>query len=86
MGEAAAEAGLGEVAVAERPVDVGVDRAVQLVAYRLGQAPFAVWLDEIGPDRREGVRRAAVAAVGPDMQPYRPVVVFLVARVPARRR
>jgi hypothetical protein len=32
------------------------------------------------------VRRAAVAAVAPHMRPYRPEVVFLSARIPARRR
>jgi ubiquinone/menaquinone biosynthesis C-methylase UbiE len=81
MAETAAAAGLADVVATERAVDVGVDRAEQLVAYRLGQAPFSVWLDAIGPGRAEEVRQAAVAAVAPDMSPYRPRVVFLVARV-----
>jgi SAM-dependent methyltransferase len=85
MAEAAAGAGLADVAAEEVPVDVGIDRAEQLVDFRLGQAPFARWLDAIGPQRAEVVRREAVAAVFPDMRPYRPLVVVLTARAPTRR-
>jgi ubiquinone/menaquinone biosynthesis C-methylase UbiE len=81
MAEAAEAAGLADVVATERTIDVGVDRAEQLVAYRLGQAPFSGWLDAIAPGQAEDVRLAAVAAVAPDMSPYRPRVVFLVARV-----
>jgi hypothetical protein len=80
MSAAAARAGLADPVVVERPVDVGVERAEELVEYRLGQAPFAQWLAEIGPHLAEEVARAATAAVEPDMAPYRPVVVFLAAR------
>ena len=41
-------AGLGEVAVDETAVDVGVTRAEELVDYRFGQAQFAEWLARLG--------------------------------------
>ena len=79
MTDIATGAGLCRIEVEERPVDVGIHRPEQLVNYRLGQAPFARWLDTIGPCRADEVRRAAITAVAPDMSPYRPVVVLLVA-------
>jgi SAM-dependent methyltransferase len=82
MAGAARSAGLSAVAVAEGPVDVGVDRPEQLVRYRLGQAQFAEHLRTLGADGVDRLRRAAVDAVAPVMEPYRPVVVHLVARVP----
>jgi ubiquinone/menaquinone biosynthesis C-methylase UbiE len=82
MSAAAARAGLADPVVVERPVDVGVERPEELVEYRLGQAPFASWLAQIGPDAGAQVARDATDAVAPDMAPYRPVVVFLAARTP----
>lgn len=76
------DAGLSEVTVEERPVDVGVTEPGQLVAYRFGQAPFTAWLESIGPVEGEAVRRAAVQAIRPVMEPYRPIVVFLTATRP----
>jgi SAM-dependent methyltransferase len=81
MAGAARAAGLVDVVVDERPVDVGVTQPEQLVDYRFGQAHFATWLDAIGDDRAEQVRRRAADAIRPIMEPYRPVVVFLLARV-----
>jgi SAM-dependent methyltransferase len=82
MAAAAGDAGLSEITVEERPVDVGVTEPSQLVAYRFGQAPFTAWLESIGPVEGEAVRRAAVQAVLPVMEPYRPIVVFLTATRP----
>ncbi|MDQ3946953.1 MAG: methyltransferase domain-containing protein, partial [Actinomycetota bacterium] len=82
MEAAARAAGLTDVAVGERPVDVGVTEAEQLVQYRFGQAQFAAWLDEIGAERADDFRRRAADAIRPIMEPYRPVVVFLAARRP----
>lgn len=79
MADAAARAGLTVVSAAERPVDTGITDPGQLVAYRFGQAHFTGWLESIGPGAREAARRAAVAAIAPVMEPYRPVVVFLAA-------
>jgi cell division inhibitor SulA len=88
MAAAARAAGLETLAVTEHAADVGVERAEDLVAYRLGQAHVAAWLAGLGDDERAALHRAAVAAVAPVMEPYRPPVVTLVARtpVPAMRR
>lgn len=82
MRPAAHAAGLAEVVVEERPVDVGITEPEQLVSYRFGQSHFASWLDHIGPRRAGDIRRQAADAIRPIMQPYQPIVVFLAARVP----
>jgi SAM-dependent methyltransferase len=79
LAAAARAAGLGDVDAAECALDVGIERAEQLVDYRLGQAPFAAWLDRLGPERADEVRSAAVATL-PARLSYRPRVVVLVAR------
>jgi SAM-dependent methyltransferase len=84
MHAAAAAAGLVDVVVEERPVDVGVTTPEQLVRYRLGQPLYANWLDRIGAQKAERFAAAAADAIGPVMQPYRPIVVFLAATTPAR--
>jgi ubiquinone/menaquinone biosynthesis C-methylase UbiE len=65
--------------VAERPVDVGVRSAADLVDYRFGQALYASWLAGLTPADRRAVRRAVIDVVSPVMAPYRPIVVLLVA-------
>jgi SAM-dependent methyltransferase len=75
-------AGLVDVVVAERAVDVGVDEPEQLVAYRFGQAHFAGWLDGIGAERAAEVAERAAEVIRPVMRPYRPIVVFSSSRVP----
>jgi len=84
MGRTAEEAGLIDVAVEERTVDVGVTEPEQLVEYRFGQAQFTMWLDRIGPERAKEVRQRATDAVRPIMRPYLPTVVFLSALHPER--
>jgi SAM-dependent methyltransferase len=82
MERAAKQAGLDDIVVTERPVDVGVTEPQQLVDYRLGQAHFAAWLDQLGPDRADEVRAGIMGAIGPTIRPYQPIVVFLSALVP----
>jgi hypothetical protein len=82
MEAAAGDAGLVDVVVDERPVDVGIAEPEELVQYRFGQAQFAAWLDRIGSEQADDVRRRAVEAIRPIMEPYRPIVVFLAARRP----
>jgi ubiquinone/menaquinone biosynthesis C-methylase UbiE len=82
MASAAHQAGLAEVSTEERPVDVGVTEAAQLVRYRLGHPIFAGWLDAIGAARAEALAAGAEQAIRDDMQPYRPIVVFLSAITP----
>jgi ubiquinone/menaquinone biosynthesis C-methylase UbiE len=81
MAAAAHAAGLVDVDVREDDTDIGLDRAPDLVDYRLGQAHVAAWLGEQDDRARETLRAAAIAAVAPVMAPYRPRVVRLVARV-----
>ena len=83
MRAAADAAGLTGITVEERPVDVGVTEPGQLVSYRLGQPLFTGWLDRIGPRRAQEIASHAADAIGPIMQPYRPIVVFLAASTPA---
>jgi len=83
IGTAAALAAVGSAAglrvrVEEAAVDVGVHRADELVDYRLSQAQFTSWTASLTDERRRQVERAAVAAVEPVMEPYCPVVLFLV--------
>jgi hypothetical protein len=82
MERAAREARLADVTVDETDVDVGVHRAEDLVAYRLGQAHFAPFLNALVPEGRAALRTEAIAAVEPVMEPYRPTVIFLAALVP----
>lgn len=82
MAAVACRAGLIVRDVTEYAADLGLDRAEDLVDYRLGQAHVASWLAALEPRRREAVRADALAAVAPVMEPYRPRVVRLVARAP----
>ena len=84
MANAARAAGLTDVFVDERPVEVGVTSPEQLVDYRFGQAHFSAWLHDVGPARRAQIRRAAIDAARPIMSPYRPIVVFLRAAIPGK--
>ena len=83
MAQAALDAGLAEVRVVEEAADLGLTSATALVDYRLGQAQFADWLAALDDATRATVRREALAAVAPAMEPYRPGVVQLTATVPA---
>ncbi len=82
MAAAARSAGLVDVDAREYAADVGVDRPEELVDYRFGQAHCRRWLESLTPRQRARVRADAIAAAAPIMEPYRPGVVRLVARVP----
>jgi demethylmenaquinone methyltransferase/2-methoxy-6-polyprenyl-1,4-benzoquinol methylase len=82
MGRVARQAGLVDIVVEERPVDVGVTEPEQLVDYRLGQAQFSAWLDQLAEERFEMARARLVETIRPVMCAYRPIVVFLSAVMP----
>jgi len=82
MDRVAKQARLIDIAVDERPVDVGLTQPEQLVAYRLGQAHYSAWLNQLGAQRAEEVRAQLVETIRPIMRPYRPIVVFLSALTP----
>lgn len=72
MAAVARTAGLRPLDVVEYAADLGLDRAEDLVDYRLGQAHCVAWISALPADRRATVRAAAIAAVEPIMEPYRP--------------
>lgn len=82
MEAVACQPGLTEVHVDQRTVDVGVDTASALVEYRLGHALYASWLATLSTTRRRSLMADLAAAIEPCMEPYRPRVIFLSARVP----
>ena len=82
MAAAARAAGFTAVRAEERQVDVGVTQAGQVVRYRLSSPIFADWLDMIGPQRAQAFVKRSEEAVGSEMAPFRPAVVFLRAIVP----
>jgi ubiquinone/menaquinone biosynthesis C-methylase UbiE len=84
MARVASRAGLVNIVVNEQVVDIGVTEPEQLVDYRLGQAHYSAWLDEVGPGRAQAIRSRLVEAIRPMMRPYSPIVVFLSAIVPTR--
>jgi hypothetical protein len=82
MRAAARATGLVGVTVEVRSVEVGVRAPAELVDYRFGQAQYSAWLAELGKARRAEVRAAAIERLEALTEPYRPIVVFLSARVP----
>jgi SAM-dependent methyltransferase len=84
MTRAAVAAGLVDTDVDEEDVDVGVTDPRALVEYRFGQAQFAPWIAALDPSAQSVARAAAIDAVGSAMEPYRPRVVFLSARIALR--
>jgi ubiquinone/menaquinone biosynthesis C-methylase UbiE len=82
MERAAQQAGLVDVIVEESPVDVGVTEPEQLVKYRLGQAHYTAWFDQLEPGRAEQIHARLAEEIRPIMRPYRPIVVFLTALTP----
>jgi SAM-dependent methyltransferase len=83
MARAAAAAGLVDIDVEETAVDIGLTDPAHLVRYRYGQAQFGDWLQSLGSGGRRAAYAAAVRALGRDMEPYRPRIVFLTARTAA---
>lgn len=79
----AVEAGLTQVVVRTAAIDVGIDTAAQLVAWRLGMAHTAPFVATLDPTTRRRLFAEAVAAVGPEPQPLCLAVLILSSRVPA---
>jgi SAM-dependent methyltransferase len=73
-------AGLVEVEVKERPVDVGVRTTDGIIAWRLGYPVSARFMVALDDERRAEVLEALRDAVGPDPQPLVPELLVLVAR------
>lgn len=82
MREAALAAGLDLISVEQTAVDVGLVEPSDLVTYRLGQAHLAPFVAGLPSAAQERLIAEAVEAAAAVMTPYRPLVVFLVARSP----
>ena len=78
---AAREARLDDVALTEAAVDVGVDDPESIVRYRLGMPQYAGWFGELDGGDRDRVVADAISAVEDLAEPFRPLVIEIVARV-----
>ena len=78
--DAAATAGLTEIAVHDLDVDISGGGAAGLAAYRLGMAQIQPFLGSLGDTERAEAERAAIAAAAPFLDVPMPVLA-LVARV-----
>lgn len=85
LAELAAQAGLDGVVVKEQEVDTGVSSPEAIVAWRLGMAHLAPFVASLLPEARATLVADARAAVGPEPQPLRPLVLMLSSRAPAQR-
>lgn len=81
MAATAHAAGLSKIRIVERRVDVGIETAAELVEYRFGQAQYAAWLARMSAHERDELKTRITAELEPQMEPYRPTVIFLAARV-----
>jgi ubiquinone/menaquinone biosynthesis C-methylase UbiE len=79
MTAAAGAAGLVAARSVEYAAETGLDRAEDLVDYRLHQAHCHEWVSGLGAEERAALWAAAITAVEPIMEPYRPRIVRLVA-------
>ena len=68
---------------ADRRANLDVaDRAGVFVDYRFQQAHCSEWISQLPADRRSALWAAAIAAIEPIMEPYRPRIVRLLALAP----
>jgi SAM-dependent methyltransferase len=82
MADAARAAGLVAAQAVEHTSDVGLTEPDVFVDYRYQQAHCREWISQLPADRRAALRAAAIAAIEPIMEPYRPRIVRLVALAP----
>ncbi|MPY79205.1 MAG: methyltransferase domain-containing protein [Actinophytocola sp.] len=76
------KAGLVDVEVAERTVEIELRGAAELVAWRLGMAHMAPFVATLSPATQGRLTRDATTAVGPEPTPLRPVVLLARGRRP----
>lgn len=77
----AAAAGLVEVDAISVTVEKGLDRAKDVVAWRLGMPHTAPFVAALSSSERAALTAAAAVALAVDFQPVRPRVVLLATRV-----
>ena len=79
---AARAAGFTAAHAVEYAADVGLEQPADFVDYRYHQAHCRAWISQLPTDRRSALWAAAIAAIEPIMEPYRPRIVRLVALAP----
>jgi SAM-dependent methyltransferase len=73
----ATEAGLTDVSIIDVEVDTGVRTPGDLVAWRLGGPGLAVFVAGLALSERQALVEEATEAIGPEPQPFRPVIRIL---------
>lgn len=81
LGRAASAAGLVNVTISAREIDVGATPS-DIAGYRLGMAPYAEFIATLSAEERAEVRSEAVAAVC-ETPPLRPTVLLLTGLTPS---
>jgi SAM-dependent methyltransferase len=84
LASTARDAGIADLEVVEQVVDSGFRAPEDFVRFRLGMATCAPFVASLDDATRARVFAAALAAVGPDPEPYVTDLLVLVARVRAR--
>ena len=79
--EAASQAHFSAMTITETTVDVGVDDPAAILRYRLGMPQYAAWFGRLDRLARQRFLADAVAELTAQHEPFRPVVLELVARV-----
>lgn len=83
LADRATAAGLEQVRVIERTVDLAFENTDEVVRWRLGMPHLAPFIRSLAPDLRADLRIAAREAIGPDLQPIGLPVLILSSRVAA---
>lgn len=78
---AATEAGWSAARVVDTVVDTGLSSADDLVAWRLGMAQLAPFVDGLPAPQRTRLRAGARQRIGDNPEPLRPRVLFCLARL-----
>jgi ubiquinone/menaquinone biosynthesis C-methylase UbiE len=81
----ASAAGLAEVQVVARRIDVGLSRPDDLIQWRFGMAHLAPFVESLDAATRAALVREARTAIGEDPSPLQPEVLLMSSRVPPAR-
>jgi SAM-dependent methyltransferase len=81
LGDAARAAGLTNVEVAPRRIDVGLSRPDDLIRWRFGMAHLSPFIESLDAATREALIEEIRLAIGQDPPPLEPEVLVLCGRV-----
>jgi len=80
MAAIAAGAALGDIAVSESEIDIGLDDPSSVARYRLGMPQLAKFVNGLSATRRQKLYTDVIAAIAASGEPLRPAVIELVGR------